>query len=479
MKKESLEGITVGKEKDFSEWYIQVIKKAELADYSKVSGIMVIRPNAYYIWERIQDHINKKIQNLGVKNSYFPLLIPEHLLNKEKEHIKGFSPEVAWVTKAGNTKLKEKLAIRPTSETIIYDFYKKWIRNYKDLPLKLNQWGNVIRWEFKHPIPFLRTREFLWQEGHTAFVTKKESDKEVKQILDVYANVYEELLAIPVLKGIKSEKEKFAGALYTLSVETLLPNGKAIQGATSHSLGQNFSKAFNITFLDKDEKSKNVWQNSWGLSTRSIGIMIMMHSDDKGLILPPNVAFSQVVIVPIIFKKDKENVLKKAKELKSKLKSFNPILDDRIGYSPGWKFNEWELKGIPIRIEIGPRDVKKNQVVVVRRDTLKKEVVKFGNVNNKTKDLLEDIQNNLFRKASKFLRNNIIKVNSANNLKSSLKKGKIVMINWCNTNECEEDIKFKNNGAKSLNIVLDKKVSGKCSNCKRKAEVIAYFAKSY
>lgn len=479
MKKESQEGITAKKEKNFSKWYAEVIRKAELAEYSKVSGSMAIMPNAYFIWEQIQDFINKKLKRLGVKNAYFPLLIPEHLLNKEAEHIKGFSPEVAWVTQAGKSNLKEKLAIRPTSETIMYDFYRKWIRSYKDLPLRLNQWNNILRWEFHHPIPFLRTREFLWQEGHSAFATEKEADKEVQQILDIYESTFQDLLAVPVLKGKKSDKEKFAGALYTLSVETLLPNGKAIQGGTSHNLGQNFSKAFNITFLDKDEKTKCVWQTSWGLSTRSIGILVAMHGDNKGLVLPPKVAPIQIVIIPIIFEKHKEAVLKKAKEIKAKLKSYEVHLDDRSGYSAGWKFNEYELKGVPIRIEIGPKDLKKKQVVLFRRDNLKKEVVKISNLNKKIKTLLDDIQNNLFENASKFLKSNIVKANSLNNFKATLKKGKIVMTDWCNTKQCEEDIKFKNNGAKSLNTPLDKKAKGKCVNCNRKAEVVAYFAKSY
>ena len=478
MKKKSQEGLTV-KKSNFSEWYTQVIQKAELADYTRVSGALVFRPASYFIWEKIQEYFNKRIKKLDVKNVYFPSLIPESLLKKEKEHIKGFEPEVAWVTHAGNTRLKEKLAIRPTSETLIYDSYKKWIRSYKDLPLKLNQWVNIVRWEFKHPVPFLRTREFLWQEGHSVFATEKQADEEVRQILDVYTDVYQDLLAIPVLKGKKSDKEKFAGALYTLSIETLLPNGKAIQCATSHNLGQNFSKVFGITFLDRNGKKQYAWQTSWGLSTRSIGIMVAIHGDDKGLVLPPNVASTQVVIIPIIFEKQKREILKKAREIKSKIKGYSIYLDDREEYSPGWKFNEWELKGVPIRIELGPKDIKKNQVVIVRRDTSKKEIVKISNLNKKIKTLLEDIQNNLFNNASKFLNSNIKEAKNMADFKRLIDQGKIVKVRWCGETECEDNIKFKMGGAKSLNIPFDQKARGNCIQCGKKAELVAYFAKSY
>src|SRR3990172_162678 len=386
--KKTEEGITVKKAENFSEWYTQVLQKAELMDYTAVSGSIVIRPSAYFVWEQIQAYINERIKKLGVQNAYFPLLIPESLLNKEKEHVQGFSPEVAWVTHAGNTKLSERLAIRPTSETIMYSSFAKWIRSYRDLPLKLNQWNNVIRWEFKHPVPFLRTREFLWQEGHSAFATSSGAAKEVQDILEIYASVFEDLLAVPVLKGRKSNKEKFAGADYTLSVETFLPNEKAAQGATSHNLGQNFSQAFGISFLNAAGKKDYAWQTSWGLSTRSIGIMVATHGDDHGLILPPKVAQTQVVIVPILFEKDKKITLKKASEIKNSLKAFIVHLDDR-DYSSGWKFHEWELKGIPIRLEIGPRDIQKKQVILVRRDTLKKEVIKISKINKKINFVLE------------------------------------------------------------------------------------------
>jgi prolyl-tRNA synthetase len=477
--KKTKEGLTVKKDENFSEWYTQVLQKAELMDYTKVSGAIVIRPHAYYIWEKIQEHINERIKKLGVKNAYFPMLIPESLLNKEKEHVQGFNPEVAWVTQAGNTKLSERLAIRPTSETIMYDSYKKWIRSYRDLPIKINQWNNVVRWEFTHPVPFLRTREFLWQEGHSAFATSGEAGKEVSQILDIYASVFEDLLAIPVLKGRKTEKEKFAGADYTLSTETFLPIGKAAQGATSHNLGQNFSRAFDISFLDENGKKSYVWQTSWGLSTRSIGIMAAIHGDDKGLVLPPKIASIQVVIVPIIFEKDKKSVLKKSVEIRNKLKSFKVHLDDREDYSSGWKFHEWELKGIPIRIELGPRDIQKKQVILVRRDNGKKETVKIANINQKVKTTLEDIQKSIYNKAKHFLQESISNANNIEEAKKIISKGKIVKANWCGRISCEEEIKNKTDGAKTLNIQEQEKAKGKCFNCNAKAEMVVYIAKSY
>ncbi|MBS1267101.1 MAG: Proline--tRNA ligase [Candidatus Woesearchaeota archaeon] len=473
-------GITVKKSEDFSEWYQQVVLKSELADYSKVSGCMVYRPKSYEIWEKIQDFFNKKIKSLGVKNAYFPLLIPESLLNKEAEHVEGFAPEVAWVTHGGSSKLNEKLAVRPTSETIMYDSYSKWIKSHRDLPLRLNQWNNIVRWEFKDPMPFVRGREILWQEGHTAFATRKEAKEEVLQILDYYESVYHDLLAVPVLKGRKSEKEKFAGADFTTSVEVFLPMGKAAQAATSHLLGQNFAKAFDISFKDENEEKQYVWQNSWGLSMRAIGMMIIVHGDDKGLVIPPKATINKIVIVPIIFKKSKDEVFKKAKELKKELKKFNPIFDDREGYSAGWKFNEWELKGIPIRLELGPRDIENNQVVLVRRDTGKKKNVKLADLKQKINQMLEDIQNNLFENAKKFLDESIIEVKDFKQFKSVIKKEKIAFGQWCGEVECEDWIKDKSGGAKSLNIPFgQEKIKGKCVHCSKPAKFKAYFSKSY
>ncbi|MBU0666964.1 MAG: proline--tRNA ligase [Nanoarchaeota archaeon] len=480
MAKKDEKGVTVKKDENFSEWYTQTIQKAELMEYTQVSGCMVIRPYAYEMWEKAQEFFNKEIKKTGVKNAYFPLLIPENLLNREKEHVKGFSPEVAWVTHGGNSKLAERLAIRPTSETIMYDTYKKWVRSYNDLPILINQWCNIIRWEFKHPVPFLRTREFLWQEGHTVHATEKEMNKEVKTILNIYTKLFEKLYAIPVLKGIKSEKEKFAGANYTTSVEMFFPDGKAIQGATSHGLGQNFSKSFEITFLDENEKKQYPWQTSWGFSTRSLGILFGIHGDNKGLVLPPKIAPIKIVIVPIIFENTKDKVLKKARELKKTLNRFSTELDERDNYSPGWKFHQWEMKGVPLRIELGPRDLENKQVMIARRDTGAKEAVKFKDVKKRAKELLDEIQTNLFLKAKKQLDDSIVKTDDFDAMKSVINAKKIAFVPWCGGVECEDWIKDKSGGAKSLNIPLgQKKPNKKCVYCDKKAKHYAYFAKSY
>ncbi len=478
MKKEVQQGINVKKDENFSEWYTQSIQKADLIDYSPVSGCLIFKPGSFSLWEKATEYFDKKIKKDGVQNSYFPLFIPEKLLKKESDHVEGFAPEVAWVTHAGDTKLNEKLAIRPTSETIMYDAYSKWIRSWKDLPLRYNQWCSVVRWEFKHAVPFLRTREFLWQEGHTVFTTKKEAEKEAKKILGFYADVYEDLYAVPVLKGIKSEKEKFAGADYSLSVETLLPNGKAIQGATSHHLGQNFSKPFNIKFVGEDEKSQYAWQNSWGFSTRSLGVMLAVHGDDKGLVLPPKMALNKVVIVPILFKNKSEKVIKFSKDVFKKLKKFGAMFDDREDYSAGWKFNEWELKGIPLRLEVGPKDVEKKQVVIVRRDTGEKEFVKVGKVVDRVSSLLVEIQKDMFEKAKKFLDESIVSVKDISSLKKTVDSGKIGKTNWCGNPTCEANIKDKTK-AKSLNSSFDEKGSGKCFACEAEAKFVTYFGKSY
>jgi len=407
-KKETKEGITVKKEENFSEWYTQVIQKADLADYSRVKGCMVIKPNAYFIWEQIQDYFNKRLKQLKVRNAYFPLFIPESFFQKEAEHAQGFKPEVAWIEKEEEG---ERLAVRPTSETVIYDSYSKWIRSHRDLPLKINQWVNIVRMETKATRLFIRTREFLWQEGHCVYETEEECDKETVQYLNEYKKLCEDLLAIPVITGKKSEKEKFAGAYYTLSIESIMPDGKALQMGTSHNLAQNFSKSFCIKFLDQSGKEKLPWQNSWGISTRLIGALAMFHGDDKGLVLPPKVAFNKVVIIPILFKETQEKVLKKAKDIENELKKYSPILDER-NYSPGWKFNEWELKGIPIRLEIGPKDVDKKQVVLVRRDNNKKEFVKISSITKKIDDTLEDMQKSMLEKAQKEMQSKIIKISS-------------------------------------------------------------------
>ncbi|MBN1645428.1 proline--tRNA ligase [Candidatus Woesearchaeota archaeon] len=480
-------GLTVKKSENFSEWYTQAIQKAELIEYGSVSGCMILRPYSYAIWENIQSYLDAKFKKTGVKNAYFPLLIPEKLFQLEKEHVQGFNPEVAWVTASGDSQLTERLAIRPTSETIMYDSYKKWIRSYKDLPLKINQWVNIIRWEFKNPVPFLRTREFLWQEGHNVLATKEEMDKDVRTYLEIYKKAYENLLAVPIIEGRKSEREKFAGADYTLSVETLFPNGKAVQGATSHALGQNFARSFGISFLDKKQKKQYPWQDSWGFSTRSIGIALGVHGDDKGLVIPPRVAPHQIVIVPIYFSKQpgyNEKIRKLAKEVEDGLVKMGIRVESDLhdDNSPGFKFNKWEIRGVPIRMEIGPKDVDENKVVLVRRDNGEKIEVKTGEVNAVVLETLNKIHDNLFNRAKLYLQAAQKKVDSIEVLKDIVGKGQIGFGAWCGNQDCEENIKDQTGGTKSLNIPFDQPnlaEGQKCSFCERKAQYWAYFSKSY
>lgn len=467
------------KKSNFDEWYPEVILKSEFADYSKVSGCIVIRPYGYAVWERIKDVVDAKLKKMGIMNCYFPLLIPEQLLKKEQEHVEGFAPEVAWVTETGSSKLDEKLAIRPTSETIMYDSYSKWVHSWRDLPLRLNQWNNVLRWEFKHPRPFLRSREFLWNEGHTVFASEKEAVNEGKEILQMYYNVVKDYIALAGTKVKKSEKEKFAGAVYTMSVEHMMPDGKMIQGPDSHYDGQNFAKAFDISFLNSEGKQEYAYQNTWAITTRMIGVMISVHGDDKGLVLPPKLAPIPIVVVPIFTDKDKDAVLKKAKETAKKLKAH---FDDREGYTPGWKFNEWELKGVPLRIEIGPRDIANKSVVLVRRDTGEKTFVKMQDVSKAAKNVLDDIQKNLYEKSEKFLEEHTKTAENYTELKK-LVNGNRVLVNFCNEPACEEKIKT-DTGAKTTGIPLDskfnsEKADGKCIACGKPATCKIFFAKSY
>ncbi len=474
-------GITAEKD-DFSEWFTQIMLKADLADYTSVSGCLVIRPTAYAIWEKIKEECDKRFKKLGIKNAYFPLLIPEKTMSKEQEHVEGFAPEVAWVTEAGNTKLNERLAIRPTSETIIYESYSKWIRSWRDLPLKLNLWNNVIRWEFKHPVPFLRTREFLWNEGHTVFATKEEAEKEKDEIIGIYKDVCEDFLALPSLIGKKSKKETFPGAEYTISMEFYMPNGRCIQGPDFHHDGQNFAKAYNIKFLSKDGKEEYAWQNTWAISTRMLGVMFAVHSDSKGLILPPKVAPNKIVIVPILFEDSKEKVLKKCREISRQFENLGAILDDREEYKPGWKFNEWEMKGIPLRIEIGPRDLESESVMVYRRDNGKKEAIKLKDLKIKVEEMLEDIQKSLHKRAQELLKNAIVEVSTLDELKKAVEGKKIGFVPLCKSRACEDELKFKSGGAKALNIPEEQPSKlGKsvCVMCKKKAEYFAYIGKSY
>jgi prolyl-tRNA synthetase len=479
-KKEGQKGISVKKEENFSDWYTEVIQKADLADYTSVSGCMTFKPYAYSMWEIVQKVVDKEFKKIGIQNCYFPMLIPENLLKKEAKHVEGFSPEVAWVTHAGDSKLKERLAIRPTSETIMYESYSKWIRSWRDLPLRLNQWNNVVRWEFKHPVALLRTREFLWNEGHTVFSTEEEALKEKDQIMSIYQSFLNDYMALFGVTGRKTEKEKFAGAEATYAIELFLPSGKAIQGPDFHSDGQNFAKAFDIKFLDKEEKEKYVWQNTFAITTRMLGVMVAIHGDNKGLVLPPKMAPIQIVIVPIYFKENKEKIISKALEVKNKIKKYSVSLDDRDEYNPGWKFNEWELKGVPLRIEIGPKDVEKKQVVLVRRDTNDKKAVKLKDLEKEVDNTLEDIQSNLFNNAKKFLKNNIVEAKNWNEFIKNIKNKKLVKAFFCGKEDCEDLIKDKSGGATSRVISSEQpKKIGKCVHCGKEGKYSVYFGKAY
>jgi prolyl-tRNA synthetase len=476
-------GITVKKAEDFSEWYTQIILKSELADYAPVKGCMIFRELSYAIWEKIQEIFNKMIKATGHRNVYFPMFIPESFLKREEKHFAGFVPEVAWVTIGGDTALEEKLAIRPTSETIMYATYAKWVRSWRDLPIKLNQWNSVVRWETEATKLFLRTREFLWQEGHTVHATKQEADQEVMEILNAYKDVMENYLAIPVLAGKKTENEKFAGALYTTTLEALMPDGKALQMGTSHQLGQNFSKVFDIKFLDKNEKEQYVWQTSWGFSTRMIGALVMVHGDDKGLVLPPKIAPIQVVIVPIPYKDaDSTSILANAKKIHKQLQEHDilVVLDDRAEYTPGWKFNEWELKGVPVRIEIGPRDLKQKQLTIVRRDMAERIAIGEDEAVDTVAKLLDEIQKNLFDKAKKCLEENITTVETYDEFKKTLKKkGGFIRASWCTSSTCEEKIKEETGATIRVTPFEKEEPFSNCIYCGGKAKEVVYFARAY
>jgi len=480
MAKENKEGLTIKKEENFSEWYQQLIIKSELADYTNVSGCIVFRPSSYAIWEILQKIIDKEFKKIGIKNAYFPLLIPKSSLSKEKEHVKGFTPEVAWVTQAGETKLNEKLAIRPTSETIMYESYSKWIRSWRDLPLRLNLWNNVVRWEFKHPVPFLRTREFLWNEGHHAYSNKKELEKDKNSILKIYSNFLKEYMALPSLIGKKTDKEKFAGAESTYSLELYLPNGRAIQGPDYHDDGINFAKAYNIKFKDKNSKEKFAYQSTYAITTRMLGIMFAIHSDDNGLVLPPKMAQNKIVIIPIMFEKNKK-ILEKAKRIQKEFSKYGSILDDRLEITPGKKYNEWELKGIPIRIEIGPKDIEKKEVILVRRDNNKKMSVKIKDLKRNVDSILKDMQESLFKKAEKLLSDNIEKSENFKDTLQKIKNKKMVLVPLKNSKEVEDLLKDKTGGAKTLNMPLKQPPikNKKCIISNKQADYWVYVGKSY
>jgi prolyl-tRNA synthetase len=473
-------GITVKKADDMPEWYGQVVIKSELADYSPVRGTMIIRPYGYAIWQKIMDYFNVRIAKHGVENAYFPMFIPEGFFKKEAEHAEGFAPEVAWVQNKDDD-ATEKLALRPTSETIMYDSYAKWVRSYRDLPLRINQWCNIVRWEVKDVKLFLRSREFLWQEGHTVYETEEECDKETLLFLGEYEKLVQEQLAVPVIKGYKSKKEKFAGSKYTTTIEAFMPDGKFLQCGTSHNLGQGFAKAFGIKYVGKDEKDHLPWQSSWGFSTRLIGAIVMQHGDDKGLVLPPNIAPIQAVVIPILFGKSKEKIVEEAEKIEKELKgSYDVKLDARDEYSAGWKFNQYEMKGVPLRIEVGPKDIEKKQVVIVRRDTGKKEFVKRKELKEKVKELLEDMQNHLFDKAHEHLKKSIKEVETWDDFLKAVEAKKIIYAPFCGEEECEDWIKDKTKGANTRAVPFgQKQISKKCVHCGKDAKQYAYFGKCY
>lgn len=482
-KEDSKKGISVKKSEDIPEWYEQVCLKAEIAEFGPVKGTIIVRPNGYAIWQAIQDYFNKNIvEATNTRNAYFPLFIPESFFKKEAQHAKGFSPEVAWLDKEV-TGEGERIAIRPTSETIMYDSYSRWIRSYKDLPFKINQWCNVVRWETEATKLFLRSREFLWQEGHCVYETEEQCVDDTINYINLYTKLCKELLALPVITGAKTKKETFAGAKTTYTIEAFMPDGKALQCGTSHNLGQGFAKAFGISFLGRNEKPETPWQNSWGISTRLIGATIMTHSDDKGLILPPKASYSKVVIIPILFGDDKET-LKKAKELKDQLKEFNPILDDRAEYAAGYKFNEWEMKGIPLRIEIGPKDIKENKVIIARRDNGKKDSKSMDKkLNSEIEKILDNMHDDMYKKAEAFLKSSIEKVDNFKDFVKAIEKRKIVLANFCGEESCEDIIKDKSGGASSRCIPFgsekELKKGAKCVYCGKPAKYISYFSKSY
>uniref|UniRef100_A0A673JZ80 proline--tRNA ligase n=1 Tax=Sinocyclocheilus rhinocerous TaxID=307959 RepID=A0A673JZ80_9TELE len=497
-KKQTRLGLEAKKEENLADWYSQVITKAEMIEYYDVSGCYVLRPWSYAIWDAIKEFFDREIKKLGVENCYFPMFVSQAALEKEKTHIADFAPEVAWVTRSGKTELAEPVAVRPTSETVMYPAYAKWVQSHRDLPIKLNQWCNVVRWEFKHPQPFLRTREFLWQEGHTAFATKEEAVEEVLQILDLYARVYEELMAIPVVKGRKTEKEKFAGGDYTTTVEAYISaSGRAIQGATSHHLGQNFSKMFEIVLEDPERPGEKqlAYQNSWGITTRTIGVLTMVHGDNMGLVLPPRVACLQVIIIPCgitatLPEAEKELLLAQCSKYLSKLEKADIRVkaDLRDNYSPGWKFNHWELKGVPIRLEVGPKDLKRGQFVAVRRDTGEKLTVPEADAEKKILNLLEEIQNNLFKRASDDLHKHMVVADTMEQFQKDLDQGRIVQIPFCGGIECEDWIKKTTAKKKSNRTVLHTRFGTRlktlqagqmCVSGKEPAQFYTLFGRSY
>ncbi|MEF2965174.1 proline--tRNA ligase [Paenibacillus sp. M1] len=468
-------------DEDFSRWYIDVIKKADLMDYSPVRGCIVFKPDGYEIWEHIQEELDRRFKETGHRNAYFPLFIPESFFQKEKEHVEGFNPELPWVTEAGGEKLEERLAIRPTSETMIGHMYEKWIQSYRDLPVLINQWANVVRWE-KRTLPFLRTSEFLWQEGHTAHENEQDAREETMRMLEIYRDFVENYLAIPVIVGQKTPSEKFAGAVDTYSIEAMMKDGRAVQAGTSHYLGTNFANAFDIQYLNRDNVREYVHTTSWGVSTRLIGSLIMVHGDDRGLALPPKVAPKQVMIIPIGPPKTRDAVVGRADELFAELKQAGVRvgIDDRGDIRPGWKFNEYEMRGVPVRLEIGPRDMENGVCVLVSRISGEKKVVSQDNLVEEVKAMLEQVHNEMFERAKAFREEHFYSVDTLEEMKASMdEKRGFTLAGWCGSEACESHVK-EETGATSRNIPFEPEVTKTtCLVCGEAAKHTVVFARAY
>ncbi|MDP4180162.1 MAG: proline--tRNA ligase [Bacillota bacterium] len=474
--KKLVEAIT-SMDEDFAQWYTDIIRKADLVDYASVRGCMIIRPYGYAIWENIQKELNTRFKETGHENVYMPMFIPESLLLKEKEHVEGFAPEVAWVTHGGDEKLTERLCVRPTSETLFCEHYANIVQSYRDLPKLYNQWCSVVRWE-KTTRPFLRTLEFLWQEGHTAHATAEEAQEETIRMLNVYADFCEKVLAIPVVKGRKTDKEKFAGAKATYTIESLMHDGKALQSGTSHNFGDGFAQAFGIQYTDKNNQLQYVHQTSWGVTTRLIGAIIMVHGDDNGLVLPPKIAPTQLAILPISM--HKEGVLEKARELRDRLaKKFRVILDDS-DKMPGWKFSEYEMKGVPVRLEIGPKDIEKNQVVLVRRDTREKTFVSIDELETKLAELLDAVQQALFDKAKELRDKKTYVATTIEEFEKIVQETPgFVKAMWCGDRACEDAVKEKTSATARCMPFEQESLSDKCMCCGKPAKHMVYWGKAY
>ena len=461
---------------DFAQWYTDVVKKAELIEYSSIRGCMILRPLGYAIWENVQKQLDADFKATGVENVYMPMFIPESLLQKEKDHVEGFAPEVAWVTHGGGEALAERMCVRPTSETLFCDLYSKIVQSHRDLPKLYNQWCSVVRWE-KTTRPFLRSMEFLWQEGHTAHATAEEAEERTIQMLNVYADFCERVLAIPMIKGRKSEKEKFAGAHATYTIEALMHDGKALQSGTSHNFGDGFARAFDIKYADKNNTLQYVHQTSWGMSTRIIGAIIMVHGDDSGLVLPPRIAPTQIMIIPI--NQNKEGVLDKAYELKERLSAFKVKVDDS-DKSPGWKFSEQEMRGVPIRVEIGPKDIEVNQAVIVRRDTREKIVVSLDEIETKASEILEKMQSDMLERARKHRDTHTYVATSMEEFEKIISEQPgFVKAMWCQDEACEKEIKERTGATSRCMPFEQEQLSETCVCCGKPAKAMTYWGKAY